>query len=88
MSYAPGVYTDGEGTVKTVHSDAEVQCKRRYIDIASLREAVALGDIRYLRHLKGTLQPADPLTKIKPITSSEFQILDRLLYQGVAPQKA
>ena len=48
-------------------------------DIASLREAIELGDIADLVHIRGDQNPADPLTGSGHVQSNQ---LNELLFKG------
>ena len=83
--YAPDLYTDGMGTVRSVAGTGELKSKRRAIDIALLREAVDLGDLGGVYHIDGQKNPCDPLTKAANQCKATMPILVRLLYSGLSP---
>ena len=85
LQFPPTVYSDGKGTVQSVNGSKAVQCKRRQVDIAALREALEVGDVAAVLHLPGVLNPVDPLTKDNP-SKTTTKILEDLL-QGSAPSK-
>jgi hypothetical protein len=78
-AFPAALYSDGEGTVKATHNTTEIGCKRRMGDIASLREAIELGDIADLVHIRGDQNPADPLTGSGHVQSNQ---LSELLFKG------
>ena len=84
--FPPHVMSDGKGTVQGCYGTKDIACKRRQQDIASLREALQIGDVAGVHHLQGTKNPVDPLTKSLPFNAPTMQILEEML-TGKAPEK-
>ena len=86
LLFPPHVMSDGKGTVQACYGTKDIACKRRQQDIASLREALQIGDVAGVHHLQGTKNPVDPLTKSLPFNAPTMQILEEML-TGKAPEK-
>ena len=87
LQFPPTVYSDGHGTVQSANGSKAVQCKRRQVDIAALRESLELGDVAAVVHLPGVRNPVDPLTKFMPLTGhGTVRVLEEML-AGTAPPK-
>ena len=87
LLYPPTLFTDGNGTVQSVHGSKEPQSKRRQQDVYSLRESLALGDLKAVKWISTDKNPADVLTKAKSPDAPESKVFHDLVYQGKPPPK-
>ena len=77
-------FCDGMSVVQNVMKIASTTLnKRRVMDISHLREMLALGVVRSIRHLDGRINPANPLTKrCSPTEKSRLRLL-HLMETGI-----
>ena len=62
--FPPHVMSDGKGTVQACYGTKGIASKRRQQDIASLREALQIGDVAGVHHLQGTKnQSSEPMVQ-------------------------
>ena len=56
-------------------------------DIASLREMLASGEVTSVQHIRGSTNPADPLTKVKTPQSPSQITMNSCIFDGILPEE-